>query len=69
MLVKTYLQNDKANIRITDMSGKLVYSKSAIGIAEGINNSDINLSTLKGGVYIIKVQLSEDVVVKKFNKN
>ena len=59
---------DKVSISITDMSGKLVYSKSSIDITEGMNNPGINASSLKAGTYIIKIQLSDDVVVKKFNK-
>ena len=59
---------DKASISITDISGKLVYSKTSIDITQGLNNPVINSSNLKAGTYIIKIQLSDDVVVKKFNK-
>ena len=59
---------DKASISITDMSGKLVYSKTSVDITEGMNNPGINASSLKAGTYIIKIQLSDDVVVKKFDK-
>ncbi len=61
-------KTDKANISITDISGKLVYSKNSFDITEGLNNPGINTSDLKAGTYIIKIQLSDDVVVKKFNK-
>ncbi|MEP6674533.1 MAG: T9SS type A sorting domain-containing protein [Ferruginibacter sp.] len=61
---------DKANngnLIITDINGKLVYSKS-ISLVQGNNNLPVNLSNVAAGAYIIKVQLSDDVVVKKFNK-
>jgi hypothetical protein len=58
---------DRATITIVDISGKLVYSK-ATNLFEGPNNLNINTSNLKSGSYIIKVQLSDDLVVKKFNK-
>ena len=59
---------DKADLSIRDMSGQLIYSKNSINITEGLNNPSINTSMLKTGSYIIKIQLGDDVVIKKFNK-
>ena len=58
---------DRATITVVDLNGKLVYSKVA-NILEGANNLNINTVGLSNGTYIIKVQLTEDLVVKKFSK-
>ena len=57
----------KGNMMITDVNGKVVYSKT-ISVSQGNNNLPVNLDNLSAGAYLIKVQLSDDVVVKKFNK-
>ena len=56
-----------ANVVITDVSGKAVYAK-VYTVTEGDNNFYINTASLTAGNYIIKIQMSEDVVVKKFIK-
>jgi hypothetical protein len=61
-------KKDRANILVTDISGKQVLSRQSIGVTEGLNRLNINTSNLTAGAYIIKIQLSDDVVVKKFNK-
>ena len=58
---------DRGTISITDMSGKIVYSNVLI-IAEGTNNIPVNTNNLSHGIYLLKVKLSDDLVVKKFNK-
>ncbi|MEP6674534.1 MAG: T9SS type A sorting domain-containing protein [Ferruginibacter sp.] len=57
----------KGSMMITDINGKLIYSNS-ISVAQGNNNLPVNLNKVAAGAYIIKVQLNDDVVVKKFNK-
>ena len=58
---------DRGVISITDMSGKLVYS-NVINIAAGNNTILINSSSIGKGTYLLNVKLSDDMVVKKFNK-
>ena len=58
---------DKAVITITDMNGKLVQVKSN-AIGEGSNYININTAGMSSGTYIVKIQLTDDVVVRKVNK-
>ena len=58
---------DRATIQVVDLNGKLVYSQ-AVHVNEGSNTLSIQTGTFTSGAYVIKVQLSDDVVVKKFNK-
>jgi len=60
-------KSDVATIQITDMSGKTVYTK-VYNVAEGENNFSIDAAAFTSGNYILKVQLSGEVVVKKFSK-
>jgi hypothetical protein len=58
---------DKALISINDMNGKIVYTK-IMNIAEGMNYVNVNTSVMSSGTYVIKIQLNNDLVVKKFSK-
>jgi len=58
---------DRASISVTDLGGKLVYVK-AISLNEGANYLNINTANFSSGTYVIKIQLTNDLVVKKFNK-
>ncbi len=58
---------DRASISVTDMNGKLVYVK-AISLNEGSNYLNINTAHFSTGTYVIKIQLNDDLVVRKFNK-
>ena len=58
---------DKASISVSDMNGKLV-SVKAISLNEGANYININTANLSSGTYVIKIQLNNDLVVRKFNK-
>ncbi|HCY89709.1 MAG TPA: hypothetical protein DHV17_05565 [Chitinophagaceae bacterium] len=60
-------KSEKATVRITDMSGKLVQT-SALSVVNGSNQFTLNSSTLAKGTYILTVQLSEGSLVKKFTK-
>lgn len=69
-LLTTDITADKpgiAHITISDNSGRLVYTNTA-SIVEGSNKVSINTATLPAGAYILKMQLSGDVVLKKINK-
>jgi hypothetical protein len=52
---------------ITDVTGKIVFTRS-ITVIQGNNKLPINTSALASGAYIIKVQLNNDIVVRKFTK-
>jgi hypothetical protein len=58
---------DKALININDMNGKIIYTK-IMNITEGMNYVNVNTSAMSSGTYIIKIQLNNDLVVKKFSK-
>lgn len=61
---------DKAasgKVVILDVSGKIVY-QSIIKIGQGNNMVPIAADAISAGSYIIKIQLNNDLVVKKFNK-
>jgi hypothetical protein len=58
---------DKATIVITDINGKSVNIQST-RIVEGINYVTLNTYNLSKGLYVIKIQLNEDLIVRKFNK-
>jgi hypothetical protein len=49
------------------MNGKLIQVKSN-AIIEGSNYINITTAGMSRGTYIVKIQLNDDVVVKKVNK-
>lgn len=58
---------DRAVITITDMNGKLVQIRNT-AISEGSNYINVNTAAMAKGTYILKVQLNEDMIVRKVNK-
>lgn len=58
---------DKASISVTDMNGRILYTKT-VSVNEGINYINVNTANFSTGTYIIKIGLNEDQVVRKFNK-
>ncbi|MBL0355983.1 MAG: T9SS type A sorting domain-containing protein [Chitinophagaceae bacterium] len=58
---------DKAAISITDMNGRIVYTKT-MSVNEGINYINVNTANFSTGTYVMKIGLNEDMVVRKFNK-
>ena len=58
---------DKAELEITDISGKIILTKSLV-ITQGINLVPVNINRLSAGAYVIKITLSDDLVIRKFNK-
>jgi len=59
-----YFSEDKTTFELFDINGKLLKSLSIQG-----NQTQINISELPSGVYIIKVTDNKGVAVKKFAKN
>ena len=49
------------------MNGKAVY-RSVSTIASGSNNIEVNMGSFAAGTYVVKVQLTNDFVIKKINK-
>jgi hypothetical protein len=62
--------NDVMTVSITaDKAerGKIIYTRT-LNIAQGDNKLPVNVSNMASGAYIIKVQLNDDIVIRKFNK-
>ncbi|MEO6733297.1 MAG: T9SS type A sorting domain-containing protein [Ferruginibacter sp.] len=55
------------NLTITDISGKQVYTRS-LKLQQGITTLPLVLNNMADGSYILKIQLEDDVIVRKFNK-
>ncbi len=69
-MMSVSIHSDKAGlstITICDVSGKSIYRKN-IAVTQGANTISIGTDKIAAGSYIIKVQLNEDFVVRKFNK-
>ncbi|MEO5647574.1 MAG: T9SS type A sorting domain-containing protein, partial [Chitinophagaceae bacterium] len=60
-------KSDKGIIIVNDINGKQVYSR-AVNVVTGDNTFTLDISTMAEGAYFIKIQLSEDMSVKKFTK-
>jgi len=61
---------DKATqgyLTISDVGGKVVYS-TLVKLQAGNTILPVTLSAISAGSYIMKIQLDDDVIVKKFNK-
>lgn len=66
-LVITADKRTQGSITITDYSGRQLHSKQTL-INEGSNTFTIPAASLAAGTYFVKVQLSDDVVIRKINK-
>ncbi len=58
---------ENANISITDLSGKRIYSKR-VAVVSGTNNFDIPVNNFAKGSYVVLIQLSEQTIIRKFKK-
>jgi hypothetical protein len=58
---------NNAEIKITDQSGKLVYSQQMRGVQAGIQNK-VNVANLGKGVYYLQIVTGTDVQTTKFFK-
>jgi len=58
---------NNAEIRITDQSGKLVYSRQVNSVQAGVQNK-VNVANLGKGVYYIQIITGSDVQTEKFFK-
>jgi hypothetical protein len=57
----------EGQLTISDISGKVVYSRS-VRLPEGTTVLPVSLGNISTGTYIMKIQLDDAVVVRKFNK-
>ena len=57
----------KGSLAITDLGGKILYS-GPLTINTGNTAVAIPVGGLAAGTYLVKIQLNEEVVIKKFNK-
>ena len=57
----------EGQLLISDMTGKIVYSRS-VKLAAGNTTIPINLNNISTGSYIMKIQLEDAVIVRKFSK-
>ena len=58
---------DKATITVTDMNGKTMLVKTMM-VAAGSNTLSLATDELSKGMYVIKINLADDVLVKKISK-
>ncbi len=58
---------DKAAISLNDMNGKSVYIRT-FNLNEGANYMNVNTANFSSGMYVIKIKLNNDLVIRKFNK-
>jgi hypothetical protein len=52
-----------AIITISDMNGRVLKTRNV-----GSNHNEINLSSLKSGVYIVNIQVGDKTIIKRFSK-
>lgn len=57
-------KTEKANILVTDISGKTLIT-SSISLAAGVNNTFINVQLLSKGVYFLKIVTSQTTQTRK----
>ncbi len=60
--------NEKAQIKIMDLTGRLVYSQSA-GLNKGLNKARINTNGFGAGLYLVVVETATQRAVTKISKN
>ncbi len=58
---------DRALLSICDMNGKVMFTKT-LSVTDGMNYINVNTAPISAGTYVIKIQFSEDLVIRKFNR-
>ena len=61
-------QNEKIVINISNLNGKLIQQNN-FNISNGINNIELDVSSLKPGVYLINFNTNNKVITKKITIN
>ena len=60
-------KTETADVSITDINGRKVYSRQ-VTVTQGNNNFSVDVNNFSKGTYYIKVQLSNGSYTNKFNK-
>jgi pimeloyl-ACP methyl ester carboxylesterase len=66
-LAVTLQQNSRASIHIVGMDGKLIMQQNA-SLTPGVNTLNVDVTRVPAGIYLVQVQLDEELVTKKFVK-
>lgn len=66
-LAVTLQQNSKATIHVVGMDGKVIMQQST-SLVPGINTVNVDVARVPAGIYLVQVQLDEELVTKKFVK-
>jgi len=67
VLAVSIQQSNKSNVQVTGVDGKVIVQQ-AINLVSGNNMVNINISSVPPGIYLVRVQLADEVVTKKFIK-
>ncbi|HRP89921.1 MAG TPA: T9SS type A sorting domain-containing protein [Edaphocola sp.] len=62
-----FKNNSEANVRVFDLSGKVVFTKNLGTISEGTKNFNLDMNTLSTGFYTIELITNEGTAVGRFN--
>lgn len=57
----------EGNLSVTDLSGKVVYTKM-LQLQQGNTTIPVSLPGVAAGSYIMKIQLGDELIIRKFNK-
>jgi subtilisin family serine protease len=66
-LMFTLLKPTNLGVQITDLTGKIVFSKEMSWETDGHKNIDMDLQYLKSGIYFCNIQTDEGVISKKIS--
>jgi len=67
VLAVSIQQSNKSNVQVAGVDGKVIVQQ-AINLVSGNNMVNINISSVPPGIYLVRVQLADEVVTKKFIK-
>lgn len=66
-LAVTLQQNSKATIHVVGMDGKVILQQNT-SLVPGMNTVNVDVARVPAGIYLVQVQLDEELVSKKFVK-
>jgi hypothetical protein len=58
-------QNTRSAVQVLSMDGKMM-SKSTVNLTAGSNLVNVDISFVPAGVYLLEMQLNDELIVKKF---
>ncbi len=65
VLAVSVQQSSKTNIQVMGVDGKVILHEN-VNLSTGNNLLNLNISTVPPGIYLVQVQLNDEVVTKKF---